>query len=226
MHPVPHLPVPSRSAFRRSVLPVAVLALLAVLGGALPGPAAARDRSPAPAGSAVWPLLPAPQVVAGFDPPATRWGAGHRGVDLAGSPGQPVRAALAGTVTFAGGLAGRGVVVVDHGGTRTTYEPVEASVDVGDRVAAGDRLGRLQSGGSHCAPRTCLHWGLLAGAAYLDPLTLVGAGPVRLLPLGGIATGPGVVPGAFAGAVALPTWARAAPSEERPRGDAALFRTD
>ena len=218
MHPVPHPPVRRRCALRRTALLVAVLA---VLGGALPGPAAAGDHSPAPAGSAVWPLLPAPEVVAGFDPPATRWGAGHRGVDLAGSPGQPVRAALAGTVTFAGGLAGRGVVVVDHGATRTTYEPVEASVDVGDLVAAGDRLGRLQPGGSHCAPRTCLHWGLLAGEAYLDPLTLVGAGPVRLLPLGGFAAGPVDVPGA----VALPAWARAAPFEERPRGDAALFRT-
>ena len=123
--PSPARPLPS--AFRRAVLPVAVLALLAVPGAALPGPAdRAGTASPAPAGSAVWPLLPAPEVVAGFDPPATRWGAGHRGVDLAGAPGQPVRAALAGTVTFAGSLAGRGVVVVDHGATRTTYEPVDA----------------------------------------------------------------------------------------------------
>ncbi len=224
MHLLPHLPVPSRSALRRTVLMVAVLV---VLGGAHPAPAgaAAGDRSPAPAGSAVWPLVPAPEVVAGFDPPATRWGAGHRGVDLAGSPDQPVRAALAGTVTFAGNLAGRGVVVVDHGATRTTYEPVEASVDVGDLVAAGDRLGRLQTGGSHCAPRTCLHWGLLAGEAYLDPLTLVGGGPVRLLPLGGVATGPGVTAPGVDAPGSFPSWARAAAPEERPRGDAALFRT-
>ena len=135
-------------------------------------------------GHGVWPLAPRPDVVARFDPPSTRFGPGHRGVDLLGHPGQPVRAALAGRVSFAGVVAGRGVVVVDHGSTRTTYEPVHATVHRGDAVEAGQVLGRLQTGRSHCFPRTCLHWGLIEGADhYLDPLTLVGAGPVRLLAL-------------------------------------------
>ena len=57
---------------------------------------------------------------------------------------------------------------------------------VGDTVDAGGTLGRLELFGSHCFPRACLHWGLIEGAEhYLDPLTLVGAGPVRLLPLDG-----------------------------------------
>jgi murein DD-endopeptidase MepM/ murein hydrolase activator NlpD len=107
-------------------------------------------------------------------------------VDLAGGPFARVRSALPGTVTFAGQLAGRGVVVVDHGGTRATYEPVTAGVSKGDEVRAGDTLGRLQLFGSHCFPRWCLHWGLIEGREhYLDPLTLVGAAPVRLLPLMG-----------------------------------------
>jgi murein DD-endopeptidase MepM/ murein hydrolase activator NlpD len=80
-------------------------------------------------------------------------------------------------------LAGRGVVVVDHGGTRTTYEPVDAVVDLGATVGAGQRIGTLELAGSHCLPHACLHWGWLAGETYLDPLRLVGAGPVRLLPL-------------------------------------------
>lgn len=134
----------------------------------------------------VWPLDPRPQLVEGFSPPATTWGSGHRGVDLLGHLGQRVRAAEAGTVTFAGRLAGRGVVVVDHGSTRTTYEPVAASVHVGDVVDAGAGIGTLQLFGSHCFPRSCLHWGLIRGTTYLDPLSLVGARParpVRLLPL-------------------------------------------
>ena len=132
----------------------------------------------------VWPLVPEPEVVHGFDPPDDPWGSGHRGVDLLGSPGQPVRSALAGTVSWAGVLAGRGVVVVDHGDTRTTYEPVDATVTVGSSVRAGERIGRLSPVGSHCLPRACLHWGWIQGAdTYLDPLRLVGAGPVRLLPL-------------------------------------------
>jgi len=147
----------------------------------LPGPAARADGTD-PVG--VWPLVPEPAVIAGFDPPADEWGAGHRGVDLLAAPGQVVLAALPGQVSFAGSLAGRGVVVVDHGPTRTTYEPVAATVSVGDPVTAGAALGTLQTGGSHCAPRTCLHWGWIEGAeTYLDPLRLVGGGPVRLLPL-------------------------------------------
>lgn len=140
------------------------------------------DRTPT---EGVWPLAPTPEVVAGFDPPAVRWGRGHRGVDLQGRLGQPVRTSLAGTVSFSGRIAGRGVVVIDHGATRTTYEPVTGSVSRGDRVGRGDVLGRLTLFGSHCFPRTCLHWGLRRGDVYENPLTLVGGGPVRLLPLAG-----------------------------------------
>ena len=139
--------------------------------------------APAPS-QGVWPLRPRPHVVARFQPPASRFGAGHRGVDLAGQPGQAVRTALPGRVTYAGRLAGRGVVVVGHGSRRTTYEPVTATVHVGDRLGAGAVIGRLELFGSHCFPRACLHWGLIEGRDhYLDPLTLVGASPVRLLPL-------------------------------------------
>ncbi|GLJ67252.1 murein DD-endopeptidase MepM/ murein hydrolase activator NlpD [Nocardioides luteus] len=133
-----------------------------------------------------WPLAPQPSVERRFDPPDAPWGAGHRGVDLAGSPGAVVRAALAGTVSFAGVIAGKPAVSVDHGATRTTYEPVVATVSVGDSVAAGSPLGRLGVAGSHCFPAACLHWGWIRNAddVYLDPLLLVDAPrPIRLLPL-------------------------------------------
>ena len=150
-----------------------------------------QPARPSPA-SGVWPLRPRPPVAARFDPPTSRYGAGHRGVDLAGRAGQPVRTALPGRVTYAGRLAGRGVVVVDHGTRRTTYEPVAASVHVGQRLAAGAVIGHLELFGSHCFPRACLHWGLIEGRDhYLDPLVLVGAVRVRLLPLSGV-SGPGV----------------------------------
>jgi murein DD-endopeptidase MepM/ murein hydrolase activator NlpD len=152
-------------------LPALLLAAALAVPGAWPDPVG------------VWPLQPQPEVVRGFDPPASPYGAGHRGVDLAGTVGQPVLAALPGTITFAGSLAGRGVVVVDHGATRTTYEPVAATVTVGTGVAAGAQIGTLELAGSHCFPRACLHWGWIEGETYLDPLRLVGAGPVRLLPL-------------------------------------------
>ena len=143
--------------------------------------------APAAAGSGsadgVWPLAPEPEVVRGFEPPPHPYAAGHRGVDLAGAPGQAVRAALSGTVGFAGSIGGKPVVTVLHGGRRTTYEPVVASVERGQQVVAGAVLGRLVITDSHCFPAACLHWGLIRGKVYLDPLTLVGAQPVRLLPL-------------------------------------------
>lgn len=165
-----------------SLRALALLVPWALLLAPLAARPAAAEGGWAPSRDGAWPLQPRPAVAAGFDPPAVRWGSGHRGVDLRGHAGQRVRSALAGTVTFAAGLAGRGVVVVDHGGVRTTYEPVDARVSVGDPVARGAVLGSLQRAGSHCFPAACLHWGLRRGDAYLDPLTLVGAGPVRLLP--------------------------------------------
>ena len=197
----------------RPLLPL-LLAVVATV--ALAGPARAFGPAPAPVQpDAVWPLDPRPEVVSRFDPPASRWGAGHRGVDLRGPVGQPVRAAEAGTVTFAGRLAGRGVVVVSHGATRTTYEPLAATVAVGDAVAAGTVIGRLELLGSHCLPHACLHWGLLEGERYLDPLTLVGGGPVRLLPLSGEGAAPSW--GLQASPVPqLPGW--------QPLGQAAFFR--
>ena len=138
----------------------------------------------------VWPLVPTHEVVGAFDPPDEPWLPGHRGVDLAGHPGQAVHAAGTGQVTFAGQVAGLGVIVINHGALRTTYEPVHPTVAVGVAVTAGDVVGRLAAAG-HCLPATCLHWGLLRGDTYLNPLLLVGGGPVRLLPLSGLALDPG-----------------------------------
>jgi murein DD-endopeptidase MepM/ murein hydrolase activator NlpD len=137
-----------------------------------------------PGGGFRWPLDGAPLVVRPFDPPAQPWLAGHRGVDLAATPGATVRAAGAGQVRFAGWIAGRGVVSVDHAnGLRTTYEPVEPGVRAGDRVSAGSPIGRLAPGHPGCTVAACLHWGLRRGDVYLDPLILLGLGQVRLLPL-------------------------------------------
>lgn len=161
------------------VLLMVALTLLALLGLS---PASAAEGQ-----AGVWPLDPRPEVVRGFEPPPHPYAAGHRGVDLAGAPGQAVLSSLAGTVAFAGSIGGKPVVTVRHGNRRTTYEPVAAAVARGDVVDAGDVLGRLVVTDNHCFPAACLHWGLIEGRgadeAYLDPLTLVGGGPVRLLPL-------------------------------------------
>jgi murein DD-endopeptidase MepM/ murein hydrolase activator NlpD len=155
---------------------LASLVLMAIISP--PASASALPRLPA---LGVWPLDGRPDVTRGFDPPVQRWNAGHRGVDLAARVGTLVRAAAGGTVRFAGTIAGRGVVVVDHGSVRSTYEPVVPEVDAGEPVAAGQVIGRIGRG-SHCASG-CLHWGLRRGEEYLNPLQLLDdhSGSVRLV---------------------------------------------
>ena len=130
-----------------------------------------------------WPLEPAPEVLRPFEAPEQTFGAGHRGVDLAGRPGQPVLAAADGVVVHAGWLVDRDVVSVEHaGGLRTSYEPVSPEVSAGDHVARGQVIGRLEPGHPECPAAACLHWGLREGDEYRDPLELVRGAQVRLLP--------------------------------------------
>jgi hypothetical protein len=166
-----------RSRALRVAVPVGVL--VGLLIGVLPTAALAAGGAP---GQWVWPLAGAHTVARPFDPPTTPYGPGHRGADLPGRVGQDVLAAGAGRISYAGLLAGRGVVVVVHGDLRTTYEPVLAAVRVGQPVAAGAVIGRLEAGHAGCVG-VCLHWGLLRDDVYLDPVRLVRAGPSRLLPL-------------------------------------------
>ncbi|AFC55215.1 M23 peptidase domain-containing protein [Mycobacterium paraintracellulare] len=135
-----------------------------------------------------WPLRPPPAVTRAFDAPVQDWHPGHRGVDLAGAAGQPVYAAGAATVVFAGLLAGRPVVSLAHpGGLRTSYEPVWAAVRAGQSVAAGTVIGTLMAGHPGCRVAACLHWGAMwgpaSGAHYVDPLGLLRSTPIRLKPL-------------------------------------------
>lgn len=182
-----------------------LLVVRLLLGVLLAAPATAVPAPPpvVPAGTFGWPVAgvdgsaaPATAGTPGtvtrlFDPPPHYYGRGHRGADVAGRPGLAVIAAGDGVVVFAGRVAGRGVVSVEHaGGLRTTYEPVAVTVAPGARVRRGDALGTLEPGHRGCPVAACLHWGLRRPAAdpaagaleYLDPLLLLGLGRVRLLP--------------------------------------------
>lgn len=184
---------------RSTVFVVTVILAVATWLGGVAGPVSAAAHQGDQGGGAAdraWPVAGAdgsrrPVVERGFDPPLVRWGAGHRGVDLRAGPGAPVRAAAPGRVAYAGSVAGRGVVVILLAeGLRITYQPVRASVAVGEEVRAGQVVGALADGPWHC-PDGCLHWGLLRGDVYLDPLSLLPdgmlrGGPSRLLPVFGV----------------------------------------
>jgi hypothetical protein len=145
-------------------------------------PVAAGDGQADPRGTGVCPLSPTPTVAHGFDPPDSEFGAGHRGVDLAGRPSQVVGAALPGQVTFAGRLAGRGVVVVSHGPTRTTYEPVRATVRGRRPGRRGTPLGVLELPLSHCRPSASLHCRFCVRPRPRRQLSSVGCHPLDCRP--------------------------------------------
>ncbi|CAN5542937.1 hypothetical protein BH10ACT8_BH10ACT8_31670 [soil metagenome] len=166
----------------RATVPATVAAtVLAAVPSTIPAtiPAMTRQtlRYRAPVAGRLTVLVP-------FTAPASTYGPGHRGVDLAAGPGTSVLAAGPGIVRFAGSVAGRGVVVIAHrDGISTEYEPVTPRVREGQLVSLGQGIGTLAGAHRRCSPARCLHWGARRGRAYLDPLTLLQPlGVVRLLP--------------------------------------------
>ena len=93
-------------------------------------------------------------------------------------------AAAAGTVTFAGSVAGRGVVVIAHpDGVSTEYEPVDASVQRGEAVGRGEVIGQVSGTHGDCVPNACAHSGARRAGVYFDPMTLLlPLGTVHLMP--------------------------------------------
>ena len=100
-----------------------------------------------------------------FRAPAQRWLSGNRGLTFSPSIGQPVHAAAAGEVTFAGPVARRLHVTVLHAnGLRTSYSYLDDHVVVkGQRVRRGQLLGHTGAE---------FHLGLRDGDVYLDPALL------------------------------------------------------
>lgn len=179
-----------------------LLVLGTILAGSLTVPAYGGD------GSWAWPLDQQDGFSSTFDAPETPYSRGHRGVDIPGMLGSDVHAVAAGVVSFAGQVGGIGVVTVDHGTERSTYQPVQASVGAGQSVNAGDVIGRLLDLGSHCST-PCLHLGRVQDKTYLNPadrlrmestIRLVDPdGPVPVPPIG--PTGRGVLGRPVAGPV-------------------------
>lgn len=141
--------------------------------------AAVLLMSPSPA-YAAWPLGSG-RVLTPFETPYT---AGdtyiHRGIDIAASAGDTVRAPRAGTVSFAGevpagaGATRRAVSVTLDDGRIMTFLPLEeVAVDVGSAVDTGDRLGTVAPSGDASSRSMHLHVGLREGRAYRDPLMLL-----------------------------------------------------
>ncbi len=119
-----------------------------------------------------WPV-PAPwRMERAYEPPATPYGVGHRGIDLVAAQGTPVYAPAAGVVLFAGTVVDRDVVSIDHGNAVTSsFEPVTPAVVTGAVVKAGQIIGHIGEG-THCE---CLHLGARINGNYVSPLAFLSA---------------------------------------------------
>lgn len=160
-----------------------LVGLVVTLASAVPIMAGAVPSEDVPAALGP-PVRGRVEILRPYAAPAEPWQAGHRGVDVAAPTGSDILATADGIVSFTGRVAGRNVLVVDHGEVRTTYEPVTATVSRGTRVRAGQVVGRLDGGHACGRPgTTCVHVGLRRGEHYLEPVFVLGAdNRLRLLP--------------------------------------------
>lgn len=169
---------------RVAAVGVALGAILTVGSGALPADARAVGTRTAQGGWR-WPIEPT-SIIAGYAAPATRYTAGHRGVDLAASVGAVVSAPADGIVVFAGPVADRPVLSIAHGaGLVSSFEPVIAGRAVGSAVRSGEVVGVVADAPMHCQ-EGCLHFGVRRDGQYVSPVSLIdGIARAVLLPLGG-----------------------------------------
>lgn len=122
-------------------------------------------------------------VQRGFALSADRYAAGqHRGVDLAAPAAAHVRAACGGRVTFAGRMPqDGGTVSVRCGRLVSTYQQLgQVAVARGQLVLPGERIGAVRRGAARS--HVYLSARVAATGAYIDPLSLLGRGRLRIAP--------------------------------------------
>lgn len=99
-----------------------------------------------------------------------RWGKMHEGLDIAAPTGQPILAALDGTVTFAGWQNGYGnfIKLKHSGGVETAYGHCsKIEVKVGESVKKGEKIGEVGSTGNSTGPH--LHFEVLVNGVQKNP---------------------------------------------------------
>jgi murein DD-endopeptidase MepM/ murein hydrolase activator NlpD len=167
--------------------------VLGLLVAAAFGAVVARGVQATAAGTWTWPVRG--PIVRPYDPPASPYGTGHRGIDIAVPLGTVVVAPAPGVVSFAGRVAGQLFVSIDHGaGLVSTSSYLSASlVAKDDPVVAGQPIGL--SGAGHPGSATAhLHFGVRLGGIYVDPLDYLAplslVGILWLAPILGPTVGP------------------------------------
>ncbi|SOD15056.1 Peptidase family M23 [Pedobacter xixiisoli] len=98
----------------------------------------------------------------------------HKGLDIKGNHGELVKTTANGRVKFASRKGGYGnVVIIDHGNGFETYygHLSKISVKQGQRVAAGDAIGKIGSTGRSTGPH--LHYEVHKNGKILNPKSYI-----------------------------------------------------
>ncbi len=122
-------------------------------------------------------------VIQRFVAPLCERCSGHRGVTIASSAGQPVRAVLPGVITFVGEVAGNTYVVEQIAPkAKVTYGWIELAGGIaeGAAVEQGQVVGTAEER---------MYLGVRIGAHYVEPLRFLGLGWARLQGVGGVVVG-------------------------------------
>lgn len=131
---------------------------------------ASRDREEAP--EAKGPQFVRPGLGRLTSSYGRRWGRLHAGIDLASGVGSPIRAVTDATVLSAGweGGYGRCVRLLHSDGTVTVYAHMSATtVNRGEKVAAGERIGREGNTGQSTGPH--LHFEVRINGTPVNPVS-------------------------------------------------------
>ncbi len=156
---------------------IIVLLLIATVGGNIS--AASAASSAGTYAEWAWPVASPHPVIRPYIAPATKYSAGHRGIDIRSPIGSIVRSPADGVIHFSGFVVNRSIVSIDHGaGTLSSFEPVLSDLIEGTLVHRGDPIGTLQPG--HCTA-TCLHLGARVHGHYVSPMNFLGDIPRSVL---------------------------------------------
>ncbi len=96
----------------------------------------------------------------------------HTGIDISGSPGDPVWAAANGYITYCGfsPIGGLTLVIKHNEKIRTTYLNLKSVfVCPGDFVSQGEKIASIGSADDPSSDLPHLHFGIIYNGFYLDP---------------------------------------------------------
>ena len=129
-------------------------------------------------GGLIWPCPDSKRITSGFGnrkSPTKGGSTYHQGIDIGAPTGTTVLAAAAGEVVISKySYSGGNYIMIDHGsGIFTVYMHLsKRSVDVGNEVSQGQKIGEVGSTGYSTGPH--LHFGIRKNGNYVNPLTFVG----------------------------------------------------